>query len=188
MPPGADAYITKPAAMRILSTRSKSSCFKGSPEITTLQRALTDLVPDSKLRLAAPTNDPRTKFGTSMGESKKRVLCVEADKDFCELLTLALPQLQTRKRINQAASSRTGPTARFCSYTYDYFCPTAPAKRCVTNTLFDKITPILFITTSNTHRNHADLSAPRPAQKNIRHSSKNSKAAPPNLPRKNFVV
>jgi CheY-like chemotaxis protein len=79
----------------------------------------------------------------------KRILCVEDDKDFCELLTLALPDFEF---VNAATISDAVEKAReggFSMIFLEYFLPDGTGEEaCRRIRAFDKTTPVLLITES----------------------------------------
>jgi CheY-like chemotaxis protein len=84
-----------------------------------------------------------------MGKNMKRILCVEDDKDFCELLTLALPDFEF---VNAATISDAVEKAReggFSMIFLEYFLPDGTGEEaCRRIRAFDKTTPVLLITES----------------------------------------
>ena len=84
-----------------------------------------------------------------MGSTMKRILCVEDDKDFCELLTLALPEFDF---VNAATVLEAVEKAREGDFSLIFMESLLPdgsgEEACRQIRVFDKTTPILFITQS----------------------------------------
>ena len=84
-----------------------------------------------------------------MGKNKKRILCVEDDKDFCELLTLALPEFEVVNAGTIAKAVEKVREGNFSIIFLEYFLPDGTGEEaCRQIRAFDPATPILFITES----------------------------------------
>src|SRR6476659_9010722 len=84
-----------------------------------------------------------------MGKTKGRILCVEDDKDFCELLTLALPDFEFVNAENIFEAVEKAREGNFSMIFLESILPDGSGEEaCRQIRVFDKTTPILFITES----------------------------------------
>ena len=104
-----------------------------------------------------------------MGKNLKRILCVEDDKDFCELLTIALPDFEF---VNAGTISEAVEKARvgdFSMIFMEYLLPDGTGEEaCRRIRAFDKNTPMIFITESRAFNKNlaVDLGAQGALRKN----------------------
>ena len=84
-----------------------------------------------------------------MGEDKSRILCIEYDRDFCELITIALPEYKIENARNRADALENARTGGFVLIFMEQWLPDGTGEElCRQIRYFDKTTPILFITAS----------------------------------------
>ena len=84
-----------------------------------------------------------------MGITKKRILCVEDDKDFCELLTLALPEFEFVNAATVLDALKKASDGDFSLIFLENLVTEGSGEEtCRLIRGFDKTTPILFITKS----------------------------------------
>lgn len=87
--------------------------------------------------------------GRTMRSKKKRVLCVEDEPDTCEMFSLILSDYDVVAVATKAEAVRMAKLGGFKLILMDYYLPDGTgAEACDLIRVFDKITPILFVTGS----------------------------------------
>src|SRR6476620_7504863 len=88
---------------------------------------------------------------------KGRILCVEYDRDFCELLTIALPEFEVVNAPTKADAIEKAKQGGFGLIFRETWLPDGTGEEtCQRIRIFDTKTPILFITAS---RNFSETAA-----------------------------